>query len=753
VAEPLISRGGWGPLLAAKCSIPPPRPGGVVRRRLHDLLLANASTRLTAVAAPAGWGKTTLLSHWAHDPLEHRRVAWVSLDESDDEPVRFWTYVMTALRPHGLGAGSLSALGAPGVDPIDVAVPLLLNELESAADAVVLVLDDYHLLSDSRVHEGVEFLLAYLPPALRLVVAGRADPPLPLPRLRARGELTEIRAADLRFSAPEAGALVGSVGAVGLDASAVHGLCERTEGWAAGLQLAAITVRGAAAAPAALDAIRGDDRHILDYFTAEVFDRLPAAHRDLLVRASVLERLSGPLCDAVLQRTGSAAILDGLSRADLFVVALDRDHEWYRCHRLFRDALRHQLDPETAREDLGRAADWFLEHGYLEDAIEHRIDAGDDRGAAELLRASAPWFVERGASGIARLGDRLAPAIAHADPALCVSLAWAAAISGRFARMGPWLDAAERRPDGDPPVGWHDLRAALATMRALQRLAEADVDRGVACAESAVALEPDPALPGYVLVRHLLGTAYLAGDRPSEAVAVLTDAWHTARTLDVPPLLSLQAACSLALAHLNAGSVEQARQVCLESAPAVAAEIAEWGDAAALGIARLYMVEGRLALRDGDLLAAQTSLRRAVVLSKVWGLGSQVVLALTSLAEAELAVGDRAAATAALDEARDVAGSEPIWPFVLRELEATTIRVGRRPARPPRRTGVLIEELTDRELSILRMLAGSANQREIGAALFLSINTVKGYAKSLYRKLDVGTRQDAVERARALKLI
>jgi LuxR family maltose regulon positive regulatory protein len=753
VVEPLISQGGSGPLLAAKCSIPPQRPGGVVRRRLHDLLLGNAATRLTAVTAPAGWGKTTLLSQWAHDPLERRRVSWVSLDESDDEPVRFWTYVMTALRAHGLGGGSLSALGAPGVDPIDVAVPLLLNELESTAEAVVLILDDYHLLSDPRVHEGVEFLLAYLPPSLRLVVAGRADPPLPLPRLRARGELTEIRAADLRFCVSEAEALVGSVGAVELDASAVHGLCERTEGWAAGLQLAAITLRGAAAPAAALDAIRGDDRHILDYFTTEVVDRLPAAHGDLLVRASVLERLSGPLCDAMLRCTGSGAILDDLSRADLFVVALDRHHEWYRCHRLFRDTLRHRLDPGTAREDLGRAADWFLEHGYLEDAIEHRIEAGDDRGAAELLRGSRPWFVERGVSGIARLGDRLAPAIAHADPALCVSLAWAAAISGRFARMGPWLDAAEKQPDGVAPVGWHDLRAAIATMRALQRLTEADVDRGVTCAESAVALESDPALPGYVLVRHLLGTAYLAGDRPSEAVVVLTEAWQTARRLDVPPLLSLQAACSLALAHLNAGSFEQARRVCLESASAVAAEIEEWGDAAALGIARLYMVEGRLALRDGDLLAAQASLRRAVVLSKVWGLGSQVVMALTSLAEAELAVGDRAAATDALDEARDVARSEPIWPFVLRELETIAIRVGRRPARPARRPGILLEELTDRELSILRMLAGSASQREIGAALFLSINTVKGYAKSLYRKLDVGTRQDAVERGRALQLI
>jgi LuxR family transcriptional regulator, maltose regulon positive regulatory protein len=753
VVEPLIGQSRRGPLLAAKCSIPPQRPGRVVRRRLHDLLLDNAATRLTAVAAPAGWGKTTLLSQWAHDPREHRRVAWVSLDESDDEPVRFWSYVMTALRPHGLGAGSAAALGAPGVDPIDVAVPLLLNELESATDAVVLVLDDFHLLSDPRVHEGVEFLLAYLPASMRLVVAGRTDPPLPLPRLRARGELTEIRAEDLRFSAREAGALVTSVGDVELDASAVHGLCERTEGWAAGLQLAAIALRGATAPAAAVDTIRGDDRHILDYFTAEVFEGLPESHRDLLVRASVLERLSGPLCDAVLQRTGSAAILDDLSRADLFVVALDRRQRWYRCHRLFRDALRHRLDPEAAREGLGRAADWFLEQGYLEDAIEHRIIAGDDQGAAELLRTSTPWFLERGGSSISRLGARLAPAVTHADPALCVTLAWATAIGGEFARMGRWLDAVEGRVDGGPPLGWHDLSGAWATLRAVQRLAEADVEQALACAETAITRETDPAVPGYALARHLLGTAYVAADRPSEAVPVLIDAWRTARALDGPPLLGLQAACSLALAQFNAGSFEQARQVCIESAPAVAAVQQAWGDAAALGIARLLMVEGRLALLDGDVVGAGATLRRSVVLSRVWGLPSQVVMALTSLAEAGLAAGDRAAAMATLAEARDVAASDPIWPFVRRELDATAVRIGHSTAPVARRPGVLVEELTDRELSILRMLAGSASQREIGAALFLSINTVKGYAKSLYRKLDVGTRHDAVQRARALKLI
>ena len=403
--------------------------------------------------------------------------------------------------------------------------------------------------------------------------------------------------------------------------------------------------------------------------------------------------------------------------------------------------------------DLGRAAEWFLEQGYLEDAIEHRIIAGDEQGAAELMRASPPWFLERGGSSISRLGGRLAPAVTHADPALCVTLAWATAIGGEYARMGRWLDAAEGRQDGGPPLLWHDLGGAWATLRAVQRLAEGDVEQALACAEVAVTRETDPAVPGYAMARHLLGTAYLAADRPSEAVPVLTDAWRAARTLDGPPLLGLQAACSLALAQFNAGRFEQARQVCIESAPAVAAVQQAWGDAAALGIARLLMVEGRLALRDGDVLGARVTLRRAVVLSKVWGLPSQVAAALTSLTEAELAAGDRAAATARLAEARDVAGSDSIWPFVSRELDATAVRIGRMPAPVARRPGVLVEELTDRELSILRMLAGSASQREIGAALFLSINTVKGYAKSLYRKLDVGTRQDAVQRARELKLI
>src|SRR5215210_4764491 len=397
-----------GPLLRAKCTIPPARRGAVVRPRLHEFLLSNAPTRLTVVAAPAGWGKTTLLSQWAHDPAERRNVAWVSLDESDDEPVRFWSYVLTVLGAYGIGLRALAALGASGIQPVDLAIPMLLNELESASAETVLVLDDYHRLGNPQVHESVEFLLAYLPPSMRLVVAGRADPPLPLARLRARGELTEIRISDLTFSTKEAGEMLVAVGGTPLDETTVTGLWERTEGWAAGLQLTALTLRGSSTPAASAATIRHDDRHILDYFATEVVCRLPPEHRDLLVRTSVLERLSGALCDVVLERVGSTELLADLDRSDLFVVPLDGQREWYRCHQLFRDALRSVLTPAVARETLVRASNWYLGEGWLSEAISLRITAGEQEEAAALLRSSVPWFLERAALGIhLQLGDRL----------------------------------------------------------------------------------------------------------------------------------------------------------------------------------------------------------------------------------------------------------------------------------------------------------------------------------------------------------
>ena len=276
----------------------------MTRERLERRLRL-AETRLTVVVAPAGWGKTSLLSGWAANTDEQRSIAWVSLDEGDDEPARFWSYVLTALHAVSdqISAGPLQELGGAGVAPTDLALPMLLNELAESAVPHVLVLDDYHTVSDPRIHEAVEFLLTYLPASLRLVIAGRTDPPLPIARLRARGELTELRAAQLRFAPDEAAALVSAVSGNDLDSATAAAVWERTEGWAAGLQLSALALR---VDPAK---VGGDDRHLLDYFAAEVLPGLAPAHRDLLVRAAPLERLCGPLCDAALQVTGSAEVL------------------------------------------------------------------------------------------------------------------------------------------------------------------------------------------------------------------------------------------------------------------------------------------------------------------------------------------------------------------------------------------------------------------------------------------------------------
>ena len=364
------------PMLAVKQFIPPVRSGAVPRDLLVDQL-TSARTRLTLVVAPAGWGKTSLLSAWAHELRANRRVGWVSLDDGDDEPRRFWRYVLSALvdASDEISPASLEALEIGDRAVLDLALPLLLNELARSTTDHVLVLDDYHTVTDQRIHEAMEFLLAYVPPSLMVVISGRFDPPLPLARLRARGDLTELRATELRFSPDEAADLVTSVSGVQLDAALIDEVWKQTEGWAAGLQLAALALR------ADPDRVR-PDRHVLDFFAAEVLPGLAPRHRDLLVRSAPLERLSGSLCDAALEVTGSAEVLGELDRADLFVAPLDGEQEWYRCHGLLRAALldQHGADSEGV---LARAAAWFVRQDRIDDAVEHLLRAGRHNEAAD----------------------------------------------------------------------------------------------------------------------------------------------------------------------------------------------------------------------------------------------------------------------------------------------------------------------------------------------------------------------------------
>jgi LuxR family maltose regulon positive regulatory protein len=569
--------------------------------------------------------------------------------------------------------------------------------------------------------------------------------------MRTRGTLTELRVEDLRCTPAEGAALVAAVGHV--PAGTADGLVERTEGWPAGLHLAALTLRGAADPAATAAAISGDERHILDYFTAEVIPGLDPVERDLLVRCSVLERLSGPLCDAVLGVTGSPSVLDRLDRGAVFVSSLGAG--WYRCHRLFRDVLRRELDgrlPDAAPDLLARAAGWFLEQGRIEEGVAHLVAAGRDVEALELIRGSGRWFLDHGAmAALLRMGERLAPAVP--DPRLYLTLAFAAGLSGQPERAVTWLTAAEPliTDDGEPLTGWRSLRAGAESTWATYGV-PGDPAEALRHARRAAELEDDPTLWGYAVVRQSLAGALLGAGQVPEAVEVLREAWRLPARRALPTVLTLQGAGLLALGLVELGHLDEARRVSAEVADLAAATERSWGNGAAAAVAVLRLAEARL-VAAVDPAAALPALRRAVEWAQLWGRTTVLVAGLTSLAAAQWATGDATGARTSLERAHEVVGDESVRPLAARQLDELTGRIGRRASTSARQRGALAEELTDREIAVLRALRGPLTAREIGAELRLSINTVKGYTKSLYRKLGVDSRAEAVHRAHDLGLI
>ncbi len=340
------------PLLETKLHAPRRRRGLVERPRLTDRLVAATLPSLTIVAAPAGFGKTTLLADWfAGAERESRPTAWLSLDGSDNDPTMFWSYVIAAVQTMVPDAGRRASALLRSSQPLESVVGSLLNDLTGIADDVVLVLDDYHVIESAQLHETMSFLLEHLPPHVHLVLGSRADPPLPLARLRARGDLLEIRAADLRFTADESAAYFNEAMGLHLTADDVHALEARTEGWIAALQLAALSMQGRDDTTGFIASFTGDDRFVVDYLAEEVLERQPDEVRSFLLETAIMDRFTGALCDAVTGDSGGKAMLERLDRANLFLVPLDDRRLWYRYHHLFADVLRARLVDEAARAD------------------------------------------------------------------------------------------------------------------------------------------------------------------------------------------------------------------------------------------------------------------------------------------------------------------------------------------------------------------------------------------------------------------
>ena len=349
-----------GPLLETKLHVPRRRQGLVARPRLIDLLCRGAEAALTLVSAPAGFGKTSLLADWlAAASADGRAAAWLSLDQRDNDPALFWNYLVAALKTAvaGLGGSAPSLLETPQ-PPMEVVLATLLNDLSAISNDVVMVLDDYHVIDARDVLDGMAFLLEHLPPQIHLVIASRADPALPLARLRGLGELVEIRAADLRFTPEEAAAYLNGVMGLGLAPEDVTALEGRTEGWIAALQLAALSMQGRDDVAGFIAGFAGDDRYIVDYLVEEVLQRQSDHVRHFLLQSSIMDRLSGPLCDAVTGRDSGKAMLEALDRGNLFLVPLDDRRQWYRYHHLFGDVLRAHLTERRPDEipDLHRRA-------------------------------------------------------------------------------------------------------------------------------------------------------------------------------------------------------------------------------------------------------------------------------------------------------------------------------------------------------------------------------------------------------------
>lgn len=421
------------PLLSTKLAVPAPRGNMVARPRLTDQLGQVNAHSLTLVVAPAGWGKSSVLGAWCQQQEEANTdgltVAWVSLDAGDNDPARFLLYVAAALdtvQP-GLGASAHSLLRSPQPTPMEVVLTLLLNELATCDRTVALVLDDYHLIETPAVHNVLIFLLDHLPPNLRLLLATRLDPPLPLSRLRVRGQLLELRATDLRFSCEETAAFLNDVMGLNLTPEAVNRLEARTEGWVAGLQLAALSLKGRANPSEFLDSFTGSNRYIVDYLFEEVLSRLSETLQTFLQETSFLSRLCGPLCEAVTGQAGGQALLEQLDSANLFLIPLDDERRWYRYHHLFADVLQARLalhGPQHADALHGRAASWYDSQGLGGEAVHHALTGKHLEQAAEYIDRYSDGAWRRGEQATLEQWLRALPReMILARPKLCVAQA------------------------------------------------------------------------------------------------------------------------------------------------------------------------------------------------------------------------------------------------------------------------------------------------------------------------------------------
>lgn len=734
-------------LLATKLHAPVVPLQTVVRERLFRRLRDGRGLRLSLVACPAGFGKSTLLAAWREAEARERPVAWVTLDEGDDDAVVLWSHVVEAIgRAIPQVAEELPSVTVAAAPLLEVVLPRLVNALTDHGD-LVLILDDFHRLSGTASQESFAWFVDRLPATTQLVVSTRADPALPLGALRARGQLLELRADELRLTPGEAEEFLN--GRLGLDLAGedVDLLVARTEGWPAGVYLAALSLAGKDDKPALVRQFDGTSAHVVDFLSSEVLTAYEEPMQAFMIRTSVLERLCADLCDAVMGEPSAADALDVLGRSNLFLLPLDDQRRWFRFHHLFAQLLRVELErrePAEVARLHRRAFEWHNRSGTTDEAIHHAIAAGAFVEAGQLIAEAWVHYVNGGrTASVLDWLVRFPPEAVEADARLLLVKAWISALRGSEDEMRRAVRGVRELgglQDGPLPDGFASLESSLSVLGAAFAWGDvaAVLEDGAHSAE--LGLAESPWRP---VVTWALGWAhYCNGDLDA------AEQWFEETMAQAPAagqwVVGAAAIADMSLIAGMRGRPDEQMRLATE-AVAVAAE---HGLLDAREDGEVHTAYGVALAAAGRLADALPELEHGVLLRRLWAQPLDIADGLIPLAATTAALGDRDRAEALFAEAERVLAACRDPGVLPQRLAAARDAAGGRARRSAGSS-----DLSERELTVLRLLTGGMSEREIGQELFLSFNTVHSHVKSVYRKLGVSSRSAAVARAREQRLL
>ena len=656
-------------ILPTKLFAPPLRPGWILRQRLIEQLNVSSQRKLTLVSAPAGYGKTTLISSWLRET--NIPSSWLSLDEGDNDPIRFFQYFIAGLQKiiPDIGADLPGMLQSVQPPSFDVLINLLINETTRQTSPFFIVLDDFHVISSQPVLDMVMFLLEHMPPHMHLVLLSRADPPFPLSRLRVRNQLVDIRAEQLRFTLDEIAVFLNEIMGLRLSADDLAAIEARTEGWIAGLQLAALSMQNCQDIHGFVSAFTGSHYYVMDYLVEEVLKLQPSNISTFLLQTSILNRLCGPLCEAVIDAdpakpVDGQATLETLEQMNLFLIPLDEERHWYRYHHLFADVLNKRLEhqfPHLLPELHRRASQWYEQNGFISEAIQQAIAAGEQDRAAQLIEQNGCFLLMSGEVSTLLNWTSAIEFQSEAHPWLAIQMAWAQALTGNLDQVEPTLQAPVQLLSSlDPTVEVRTMQGTIAAARAHCANSQGDTRRAADYAQQALQQLPDCSSISQSIrsvATSILGDASWINGNLDEAAHAYTEAVRIGREANNLHMIII-ANSNLAEILMEQGQLHRAGMIYTDSL-----QMAVRPDGQRSPLAgRIYAGLTRLAYERDQLEDASQYVHHCIDLCQQWGDIDQQAVAYALLARLEKVWGNLAQAREAMRDAEQLAGEAPVSP-------------------------------------------------------------------------------------------